>query len=110
VKPSVYIETTIPSYLAAWPSRDLIVAANQQITKDWWELRRRHFNLFISEFVLEEVSAGDEEAVHGIDLLMTWNCKHIANAAIFSSIRSLCEKQGYECPEICTPQELMEDL
>jgi hypothetical protein len=36
----VYIETTIPSYLAAWPSRDLLQAARQQITHDWWTNRR----------------------------------------------------------------------
>jgi len=60
--PSVYIETTIPSYLAAWPSGDLVRAGHQKITKDWWALRRDSFDLYISQFVLDEVSAGDPEA------------------------------------------------
>jgi hypothetical protein len=55
----VYVETTIPSYLAGRPSRDLLVAARQQVTRDWWELRRSDFDLFISEAVLVEAGAGD---------------------------------------------------
>ena len=61
-KPKVYLETTIPSYLAAWPSRDLVTAAHQQVTHDWWETRRRDFDLFVSGVVIEEASAGDESA------------------------------------------------
>jgi len=53
------IETTIPSYLAAMPSRDLLVAAHQQITREWWADRRLGFNLYVSELVLRECSAGD---------------------------------------------------
>lgn len=48
VKPKVYIETTIISYLAARPSRDVIVAGHQQITHDWWEKRREGFALYAS--------------------------------------------------------------
>lgn len=125
---TVYLETTIPSYLTAWPSRDLVIAAHQQVTRDWWEARRRNFELRISQFVLDEASSGDESAsearlqsldgiplldvtesarelaeqilragavpskaaldaghiavaaVHGVDFLLTWNCRHIANA------------------------------
>lgn len=58
----IYLETTIPSYLAARPSRDIIVAAQQQITMDWWETYRFHHELFISEAVLEECKAGDKGA------------------------------------------------
>ena len=61
-KPKVYLETTIPSYLTAWPSRDLVTAAHQQITHDWWETRRRDFDLFVSGVVIEEAGAGDENA------------------------------------------------
>ncbi len=61
MKSKVYIETSIPSYLTAWRSRDIVIAGNQETTKDWW-LRRNDFELFISIFVLEEVSAGDAEA------------------------------------------------
>jgi predicted nucleic acid-binding protein len=48
-------------------------------------------------------------AVNGIDYLLTWNCKHLANAAHRSRIESLVEGAGYVCPIICTPEELMED-
>ena len=62
-KSSLYLESTIPSYLAARPSRDLIVAAHQQITHDWWYQARERFDMYISEAVLEEISAGDPDAV-----------------------------------------------
>ncbi len=61
-KPTLYLESTIPSYLAARPSRDLIVAAHQQITHEWWEYARPNFEIYISEAVFAEISAGDPEA------------------------------------------------
>ncbi len=60
---SVYLETTIPSYLAAHPSRDLIMAAHQQITHDWWLNARDRFDLYISDAVLNEIRSGDPDAV-----------------------------------------------
>ena len=60
--PKAYLETTIVSYLAAQPSRDLIVSANQQITREWWEGRRRQFDVYISRLVVEECSGGDADA------------------------------------------------
>ena len=59
----VYLETTVPSYLAAYPSRDLIIAAHQRISQDWWSTARARFDLFVSEAVLAEIRAGDPEAV-----------------------------------------------
>ena len=47
--------------------------------------------------------------VHGIDYLLTWNCKHIANATMRSKIEAIARAAGYEPPVICTPLELMED-
>jgi predicted nucleic acid-binding protein len=61
MKPRAYIETTVPSYLTAWPSRDLIRAAHQQITREWW-LGRDALELFTSRLVLEECRAGDSQA------------------------------------------------
>jgi len=154
--PKAYIETTIVSYLTAWPSRDLIRAAHQQVTHEWWATRGS-FECFISQFVLDEAAAGDAEAaaqrlnalqdlalldvtedaillagelvtggglpakarvdalhvamaaVHGMDFLLTWNCKHIANAATRSTIEALCRTAGFEPPIICTPLELPKD-
>ena len=153
----VYIETTIPSYLAAWPSRDIIQAARQQLTHDWWDNARLNYDLCASQTVLDEAAAGDGDAaerrlvliedlplldltdsvndvakkimesgllplraardaihiavsaVHGIDLLLTWNCKHIANAAIMKELTAVVAGCGYELPVICTPEELLGD-
>ena len=55
------METTIPSYLAAKPSRDLITAAHQQITHEWWETASDRFELFVSEAVLNEIREGDPQ-------------------------------------------------
>jgi len=153
----VYIETTIPSYLAAWPSRDLLQAARQQITHDWWNSQRQNYDLCISQTVIDEAKAGDADAakrrmpflqdiplldlteavndvakaimdsgllpqkatrdavhiavssVHSIDILLTWNCRHIANAAIMKDLGAIVAKCGYEMPILCTPEELLGD-
>ena len=156
MKSKIYVETTVISYLTALPSTELIRAAHQQITRDWWE-RRQRFDLFVSQAVLREVGGGDAEAagrrlaavegipvlavdtevsqlaerflvlrviptkaavdavhiavavVHGMDYLLTWNCTHIANAAIRSKIERTCRDMGLEPPIICTPEELTEE-
>ena len=61
MKPRLYLETTIPSYLTARPSRDLRIAADEEATHEWWNERRDDFDLFISETVLREVSKGNPE-------------------------------------------------
>lgn len=61
-KQSVYIETTVVSYLAARPSRDLIVAAHQQVTAEWWENALPRLEPYISPLLIEEASKGDELA------------------------------------------------
>ena len=157
MKPKVYLETSVISYLTSRPSRDLIVAANQQITQEWWQVRRQDFDLFISQLVIQEASAGDEHAaqrrlqavadiplltlseeavtfaeklvkegpmpqkavedalhvavatLNGMDYLLTWNFKHIANATMRYKIERICRLTGYEPPIICTPQELLEE-
>jgi predicted nucleic acid-binding protein len=155
MKPKLYMETTVPSYLTARPSRDLIIAGHQQITREWWQERRESFQIFVSQLVVDEVSAGDPaavrerlraiedlpllditpeveplasallkarvlprkaatdaahialSAVHGMDLLVTWNCVHIANAVMAKAVAKVCEDNGFECPVICTPEELL---
>ena len=62
MKKSVYIETSIPSYLTARPSRDIRVLAWQQITDQWWEESRNKYDLFISQLVTIEAGAGNPEA------------------------------------------------
>jgi len=154
---SVYLETTVISYLAARPSRDLLMAAHQQASHDWWRDRRDAFDCYISQVVLDEIRAGNQEAaegrialthglsvlgataeaerlteailadgaipvravqdaahisiaaVHGVDSLLTWNCKHPANAQIMRKMSAVCASQGFSMPVICTPEELMGD-
>ncbi len=62
MKKTVYIETSIPSYLTARPSRDIRAAAWQQITAQWWDEVRADYDLFTSELVIVEASAGNPEA------------------------------------------------
>jgi predicted nucleic acid-binding protein len=155
VKPKVYLETTIPSLLTAWPSRDLIIAADQQVTREWWRTRRGDFELFVSQVVLDEAAEGDKAAaaerlaeiqglpvlevngdvervartvlktglipakasndalhlavaaVHRMHFLLTWNCRHLANAAIGGELAAACQQAGFEMPVICTPRELI---
>jgi len=64
MRPKAYVETTVVSYLTALPSRDLVLAAHQQITRDWWSTRDT-FEMFVSQFVLDEASAGDATAADG---------------------------------------------
>lgn len=154
MKPTVYIETTIPSLLTAWPSRDLLIAAAQAATREWWETRDR-YELCVSEEVLREAGRGDAAAaaqrlaaigdsiilpvtgdverlterildaglipsrairdaihiavtaVHRVDYLLTWNCRHINNATIQRRLEQVCRAAGHELPVICTPTGLL---
>lgn len=64
MRPSVYIESSIVSYLASRPSRDVVVAARQAITHDWWSSHKHRFDLRISALVEEEISRGDASAAN----------------------------------------------
>lgn len=158
MKKRVYIETTIISYLAARPSRDLILASRQAATEQWWQSQRTQCDLFMSELVMREADQGDDEArqrriavmegiprlaatrasealayrllrahalpsgavddaahvavaaAHGMDILLTWNCRHIANVMTAPRIRDTIEAAGYKAPTITTPQGLLESL
>jgi hypothetical protein len=152
---TVYIETSIIGYLTARKSNNLIVMANVEATRQWWDTRRTQFDLYISQTVLDEIARGDveiaskrleivndfpllevneavqslamqflmksnlpakaaDDALHiavatifGLDYLLTWNCKHIANAQIQKKLAQISFDTGYELPTICTPYELM---
>ena len=157
MKRKVYIETSVASYLTARPSRDLVVAAHQELTAEWWTRHRQRFDVYVSEIVLREAARGDEsaaarrlaeldgidvlalddgaralarlflergliplkapeDALHvavatsqGMDFLLTWNCKHIANAEIVERLEAVCLELGYRMPALCTPEQLMGD-
>ncbi|MEW6262923.1 MAG: type II toxin-antitoxin system VapC family toxin [Thermodesulfobacteriota bacterium] len=75
-KRTVYIETSVISYLTARPSNDLLAAAWQKVTIDWWDTQRNRFDLFVSDIVIEEAGRGNDiavtrrlEALAGIPLL-----------------------------------------
>lgn len=151
---TVYIESSVLSYLVSRPSRDLVVAARQQITRDWWADSKASFECFVSQVVLDEIAVGNPEmaecrleeakpmallalddscvdlartflerglipprevrdALHiavaviwKVDYLLTWNCKHIANAQAVRQLRKFNDNLGHEFPQICTPEEL----
>ncbi len=153
---TVYIETSILGYLTARPSRNLVLVANAEVTREWWDTRRSAFELYTSQAVLKEVAKGDAEmasrrleilrdfplldlsqsvldlaeqflgrsnlpakadvdavhiaaaTIHGMDYLLTWNCKHIANAQIQGKLAEISLDFGYELPILCTPYELLE--
>ena len=62
MKASIYLETSVVSYLTAVMSNDLIIAGHQKITYDWWKNRRSKFNIYISQLVIQEAGDGDKEA------------------------------------------------
>lgn len=59
---SVYIESSVISYLTARPSRDVVTAARQAITLDWWQNQRHQYEIYISALVEQEISSGDQIA------------------------------------------------
>ena len=60
-KPTVYLETSVISYLAGRLSKNIITLTRQQITRTWWEDELEKFDLYVSDFVIYEVSKGDTE-------------------------------------------------
>lgn len=154
MKPAVYLETSVVGYFTARPSRDIVTAARQSLTREWWEETKERFDVYISVLVVEEAKVGNPEAaqmrqqaiaglpiieineaaerlakrlltrklipegsaedalhialatVHGMDYLLTWNFRHINNAEMKERIRGAIESAGYECPIICSPEEL----
>lgn len=87
---TVYIETTVVSYLTAQPSKDLHVAAWQSATLEWWNTQRHRFDLHTSEVVLDEAARGDRDAADrrlnrlaGIPLLtITESARDLAKALV----------------------------
>jgi hypothetical protein len=80
MKPSLYIETTIPSYLAGRPSRDPLIAGQQAATKTWWRWRRRSFTLFTSQFVVNEAALGETKlAARRLQILRPIEKLHVTN-------------------------------
>ncbi|MBI5846622.1 MAG: type II toxin-antitoxin system VapC family toxin [Nitrospirae bacterium] len=62
MKETIYLETSVVSYYTAKPSRDIIVLAHQEITREWWDRALKKYDAVISEIVIEEARAGDIEA------------------------------------------------
>ena len=77
MKPTVYIETTIPSLLTAWPNRDVEIAGQQLATREWWEKRRSAFDLYVSQEVLKEAGRGDADAARDRLAVLT-ECRILA--------------------------------
>jgi hypothetical protein len=156
MKPTLYLETSVVGYYTGRPSRDLVIAGRQQITRDWWENERQKYSLHVSALVLQESQRGEPEAIkrreqalkgipllgatdqserlaealvgdgpipaeypedalhialastNRMDFLLTWNFRHINNAKMKSDVMRIVARFGYDCPVICTPEELLE--
>lgn len=156
MKKSIYIETSVVSYLTSRGSRDLVISARQEETRELWPRLLTEFESFVSALVLEEAKAGNPEAakrrldaiallpflqtsgsaeqlagcltregavpdncpedamhialaaLNGIDVIVTWNFTHINNPFNRRHIRQIIEREGYVCPEICSPSDLLE--
>jgi predicted nucleic acid-binding protein len=154
---TVYIETSIVSYLRQKPSLQVVAAARQILTNQWWNQHRLNYELVASQYVIDEASSGDVllakerlesldgipllpitpevpqiaqrimslgvlpqkaqvdalhislAAHHRIQYLLTWNCKHIANARILPRIHGILMDMGIPIPIICTPEEMLGD-
>ena len=134
---SVYVETSVISYLTARQSQDVIVAARQAITRNWWQETRLRFEVYLSMLVVDEAGAGDAGAaaqraqvMAGLPILELTDTAqalagkligqglvpktsvedslHIALATVHGKARigAAIEAAGYECPVICSPEEL----
>lgn len=157
MKPLVYIESSVISYLTARVSDDPVKNAWQMVTTEWWNTKMPACLAVISPYVIEEVSAGDPAAAklrvnsirglgllelnadiealadflllggglplkarfdalhiacaayHKVDVVLTWNFKHIANPVQLPVMRGLCQARGYRLPELVSPLEMMEN-
>ena len=140
---TVYLETSVVSYLTARQSRDIVTLAHQEITRDWWSQAADRFAIVVSQVVIDEAAGGDPEqarqrldilrqfprvpitdavewlmeqyiangivpaahlrdaahvalaTVHDVSYLVTWNCRHIANAFVMRKIMALNNKLGF---------------
>ena len=59
---SVYVESSVISYLTVRSSPDLVIAGHQAVTAEWWDHRRLRYEVYVSPLVVEEISAGDASA------------------------------------------------
>lgn len=156
-KIKIYLESSVISYYANRRSRNLIVAAYQEITQEWWENELPKHDAYISQFVIEEIERGDTNqaanrmkaiadfplvelseqvlelaerylaelsiprksridafhiaaaVVNGMDFIVSWNFHHIANVFVKEKIRKINDSLGVLTPEICTPEELVDE-
>lgn len=153
----VYCETSFWSWLLSRPSTNPVNAVKQAYSLKWWETVAPDCDLFVSDFVFDEVQDGDAEAsakrvaeilkipflsldmtevetlantlrdkhqifqreitdaahiaaasIAGMDVLLTWNCKHMANIVELPKTVRIITQAGYECPMIVTPEDYLE--
>ena len=157
MKRKIYIETTVVSYFTVRPSRDLLVAGHQEVTRELWPSLLTDYDTYVSALVYEEAARGNAEqaakrldaikpfrmldvdgdarllaekiiagkgipeeypedalhvavaAVNGVSVIVTWNFAHLSNPFTRAIVRQIVENDGYVCPEICSPEELLEN-
>lgn len=159
MKPRIYVDTSVISYLTAKAGRDAVAVARQIVTQQWWTGASRAYELVVSDFVIEEAGKGDAiaaqrrldmvstlssidvdmpaieglanrlidqnalppgarfDALHiaasacnGVEFLVTWNYKHLANPMQLDFIETICAQAGYKAPRIVTPDQLLQEV
>ena len=81
-KPTVYVETTVPSYYVGRPSRDVMVLGHQITTHLWWTTAAPRYDLYISQVVIDEAKRGDPDvAKQRLVAIRNWNLLPIDRAA-----------------------------
>ncbi len=153
--PSVYLDTSVPSYLTSRRTHAMPMARYQLVTCLWWNGHRSRFRIYASVDVVDEARKGNADAAqrrlevllpltkaavtpealdlanrilresglptrakvdaqhiaiaaaNGIDYLLTWNCKHLANPQITPKVARSCRRAGFRPPEICTPETII---
>ena len=95
MKKRVYMETTVVSYFTARPSRDILIAGHQEATRDIWPDLTDKYETYISAIVYEEARRGDPDQAR-------------MRLAAIEPFPMLDIDEEYVCPEICSPEELLE--
>jgi hypothetical protein len=100
---SLYVESTIPSYAMAWTSKELIAAARQTMTREFWEKERHKYDLYVSQYVIDKIQDGDRgaaqkrlEFVSGIHVYPK-TAKVDALAAMYQKLLDIPDKAKRDC-------------
>ena len=116
IRKKVYVETTVVSDATALPTNDLTLRRRMDAVRGLPELVADQRAVALAMELIRGKAVPEQypddalhiatAALNAMDYLVSWNFKHITNAQTIPLVRRICERNGYRCPEICTPQML----